>query len=125
MTETVRIGSGAQITSIPRSNWERELDEAPASIGERLAFMSPDHHAVRNYVVRELPILGRPLSPEHISAALQLPRGRTEQIIHELEEHLFFLARRNGPEVSWAFPVTTDETPHHLVFSTGERLDAA
>ena len=125
MSETVLVGHGAEITAIPRSDWEQELGEAPASIGQRLEFMSSDHHAVRNYVVRQLPIHGGPLSLEHISRALRLTRQRTEEIVEELETHLFFLARRNGPEVTWAFPVTTDETPHHLVFSTGERLDAA
>jgi len=125
MPETVLVGHGAEITAIPLSDWEQELEEAPASIAKRLEFMSSDHHAVRNFVVRELPIRGRPLSLGQISRALELPGHRTEQIIEELETHLFFLARRGGPEVTWAFPVTTDRTSHHLVFSTGERLDAA
>jgi hypothetical protein len=45
--------------------------------------------------------------------------------VEELERNLFFLDRAGGEEVSWAFPVTADDTGHRLVFSTGERLDAA
>ena len=87
--------------------------------------MSPEHHAVRNFVVTELPRVGRPLSIEDISDRLQLSRERTLQIVDDLEEHRFFLVRRNGPEVSWAFPVTVDQTAHKLFFGTGERLDGA
>jgi len=50
---------------------------------------------------------------------------RTDQILTDLEERLFFLVRDHSGDVSWAFPVTVDNTGHHLLFSTGERLDAA
>lgn len=125
MPETVLVGRGQRITSIPRSQWEQELEGAPEFIRRRLDFMSPEHHAVRNFVVQELPRSGKPVSIGRISQALHLPRKQTKEIVEDLERNLFFLARRDGPEISWAFPVTIDETPHHLVFSTGERLDAA
>ena len=125
MSGKVLVGRGTQITAITRGEWERDLDQAPELIRKRLEFMSADHHAVRDLVVRELPRVGGPFSIDRISKALRLKRERTEQIVGDLERHLFFLARRNGREVSWAFPVTVDETPHHLVFSTGERLNAA
>jgi hypothetical protein len=110
---------------MPRPIWERELRSAPEKIGQRLQFMSPDHHVVRNFVVRELPRLGRPIPLTEISDALDLTRERTASIVEDLERNLFFLVRGNGAEVAWAFPVTAEETGHHLVFSTGERLDAA
>jgi hypothetical protein len=46
-------------------------------------------------------------------------------IIGELERALFFVVRNDRNAVSWAFPVTADETPHALAFSTGERCFAA
>jgi hypothetical protein len=125
MPETVLVGRGKRITSLPRSAWERELEEAPEFIRRRLEFMSPAHHGVRNFVVRELPRFGKPLSIGHLSRALGLPREQTAQIVEDLERNLFFLARGDSPEISWAFPVTVDETPHHLLFSTGVRLNAA
>jgi hypothetical protein len=75
--------------------------------------------------VRELPRLGRPIPLAEISHALQLTETRTKSIVEDLERNLFFLVRGDGTEVSWAFPVTADDTGHHLIFSTGERLDAA
>jgi len=125
MTDTVLIGRGDTIIDIPRTEWEEELTTAPEHIARRLEFMSLDHHAVRNFVVRELPRLGRPIPLAEISEALHLPRKHARSIVEELERNLFFLVRGHGEEVSWAFPVTAEETGHRLVFSTGERLDAA
>jgi hypothetical protein len=125
MADTVLIGRGDSITSIPQKDWEHELSSTPEHIGRRLQFMSHDHHLVRNFVVRQLPRLGRPIPLDDISQALHLTRTRTKSIVDDLEKNLFFLVRGNGSEVSWAFPVTAEETGHHLIFSTGERLDAA
>jgi len=125
MADTVLVGRGDTIVHIPQSDWEEELSSAPESISQRLEFMSHDHHMVRNLVVRELPRRGRPIALAEISDALHLTRKRTTSIVEDLEKNLFFLVRGNGAEVSWAFPVTAEETGHHLVFSTGERLDAA
>jgi len=126
MTDTVLIGRGDTISSIPRADWEQELRSAPEQIRQRLAFMSKEHHLVRYFVVRELPRLGRPISLGTISDALGIAPERTTAIVDDLERNLFFLVRRGTEEeVSWAFPVTVEDTGHHLVFSTGERLDAA
>ena len=125
MVDTVLVGRGDTISTIPRRDWEQDLSSAPEFIGRRLEFMSPEHHLVRNFVVRELPRSGRPISLAEISHALHLTQTRTKSIVEDLEKNLFFLVRGNGTEVSWAFPVTAKETGHHLVFSTGERLDAA
>ena len=125
MERAILIGRGRQVSEIPREVWESGLSEVPKMVGARLAFMSDEHHAVRNFVVRELPRTGEPVRPEHICRELNLPRARTEVILGELERHLFFLVRNQLGEVLWAFPVTAEETCHHLVFSSGERLDAA
>ena len=125
MSETILVGRGCDIMEVPRTDWEAELSAAPTTIGNRLRFMSAEHHAVRNFVVRELPSRGRPISIEEISRSLGLPRERAARIVTDLEANLFFLARPDGAEISWAFPVTVDATGHGLLFSTGERLDAA
>ena len=125
MSETILVGRDLDISTLPRQEWEEQLTQAPARIRARLSFMSNDHHLVRNHVVRELPRLGRPLPAAEISHALGLPMPRTDQILTDLEERLFFLVRDHSGNVSWAFPVTVDNTGHHLLFSTGERLDAA
>lgn len=125
MRKTVLLGRGHDVVKIPREAWEQHLPQAPQHGRERLSFMTPEHHQVRRFVVTELPRRAAPLGPQAISEALQLPIARVSAIVDELERNLFFLARNEQAEVSWAYPVTVDETPHRLSFSTGERLFAA
>ena len=87
--------------------------------------MSEEHHLVRNFVVRELPNAGEPLSPEFIAQELDLPVSRVVLILEELEKHLTFLFRNKQGAVTWAYPVTVDRTPHHVTFNTGEQIYAA
>jgi len=125
MSETILIGRGRKLTTIPRSQWEDQLRKAPESMKNRLSFMTPEHHLVRYFVVRTLPRIGKPIPPETIASRLKLPLRRVNSILAELEERLFFLVRDQNGHVSWAYPVTTATTPHRLVFSTGERIYAA
>jgi hypothetical protein len=91
-----------------------------------LAFMTPPHHTVRNFVVRELPRnSGRPLSATQIASALGWQPELVAGLLADLEKHLFFLVRNARGAVSWAFPVTCDRTPHRLQFSSGERIFGA
>ena len=99
--------------------------KVPQSMETRLGFMTPEHHLVRYFVVRTLPRVGKPISPETIAARLKLPLRRVNSILSELEERLFFLVRDDSGHVSWAYPVKTATTPHRLSFSTGERIYAA
>src|SRR6266446_5895744 len=93
---------------------------------DRLAFMTRHHHAVRNFVVRELPRNhDRPLSVPQIAKPLRLDPPLVADLLEDLERHLFFLVRNARGDVSWAFPVTSDRTPHRLRFSTGERTFGA
>ena len=125
MSETILLGRGNQMLEMPRQHWEAHLAHAPQHTQSRLSFMTDDHHAVRYFVVRELPRRGEPLPTGLIARELGLPLDRAQTIIEELEQNLFFLVRQDDGAVSWAFPVTVDRTPHPLTFSTGERTYAA
>ena len=94
-------------------------------MASRLAFMSRNHHTVRDFAVRELPRQDRPLSPIQIAQVTGLSSQTVSAILAELERNLFFLVRDSEGDVSWAFPVTTSETPHHLTFSSGEKVFGA
>jgi len=125
MSETILIGQGLQITEFPRDEWEQGLSGIAPIVEAELEFMSEEHHRVRNFVVKELPHAGQPLSPELIARELDLTIDRIKAILDELETHLMFLFRNEQGAVNWAYPVTVDRTPHHLTFSTGELLHAA
>ena len=81
---------------------------------------------MRNFVVRELPRNhGKPLTPRQIAKSLRLDLELTATLLDDLERNLFFLVRDGRGSVSWAFPVTSDRTPHRLHFSTGEKIFGA
>ena len=90
-----------------------------------MSFMTPEHHAVRNFVVSELPRAGKALPPEYIAHKLGLPLAQVAQILDDLEKHLVYLFRNPQGEVAWAYPVTVDPTPHRVTFSSGEKIYAA
>ena len=125
MNEMILAGRGPTITEISRTDWELALSDIPRHFEARLGFMSEEHHLVRNFVVREMPITGEPLSPAYIAQKLDLPLERTQVILGELERHMTFLFRNEQGAVIWAYPVTIERTPHHITFSTGEQLYAA
>ena len=125
MKENILASAGNQLTEIPREIWRQHEEQTLQDISKALGFMTKAHHLIRYFVVRELPRLGKPIPPELISDELKIPLARTTEILDDLEKNLFFLVRNDQGEISWAFPVTADETPHQLTFSTGERLNAA
>ena len=125
MKENVFIGDGHKIIEIPKEIWEQHTAQAAQGLADVLSFMTEDHHRIRYFVVRELPRIGKPIQPELISDQLKISLSETTKILDDLERNLFFLVRNERGEVVWAFPVTADKTPHHLTFSTGERLNAA
>jgi hypothetical protein len=125
MKENILASAGNQLTEIPGEIWQQHEKQTLQDISKVLGFMTKAHHLIRYFVVRELPRLGKPIPPELISDELKIPIARTIQILDDLEKNLFFLVRNERGEISWAFPVTADKTPHQLTFSTGERLNAA
>jgi len=125
MGSQILTGVGREIRPMPDDAFIRSVKGLPARMATRLAFMSHDHHTVRDFVVRELPRRGGPLSPVQIARGIGLTSRRVSAILAELERNLFFLVRDPGGNVTWAFPVTTVRTPHRLTFSTGEKIFGA
>ena len=82
------------------------------------------HHLVHDFVTREIPRVGEPISPEFIGQRLNIPVDRVNAILDQLEKKLILF--RDGQEaVVWSYPVTAARTPHHFTFSTGEQGYAA
>jgi hypothetical protein len=126
MQDRILIGRQDKIISIPADTWKQHLAHAQQHGNKRLSFMTNDHRRVRNFVVSELPRNdGKPLRAEEISRRLKLPLASVVEMLEELQKRLVFLVLNDAGEVSWAFPVTTDRTPHRLRFSSGESIFAA
>ena len=125
MSGQVIVGKGQELRAIPDDAFLKAMNGLPKRMAERLAFMSSEHHTVRDFVVREIPRQSRPLSPRQIASVTALNLRRVSAILSELEENLFFLVRDSEGNVNWAFLVTTDQTAHRLSFSTGEKIYGA
>ena len=123
---TILVGARETINRVSDSGFKAALAKIPDQCAARLAFMTREHHLIRNLVVRELPRENsRPIRVDWLAATLGLPLPKVHAIVEELERHLFFLVRNEAGEISWAFPVTTEPTPHRLTSSTGERAYGA
>jgi len=120
MSERLLLGIGKRMLPVPAFVWKRAITAAARKTAARLAFMSEDHHKVRDFVVLELPKAGFPLSAEMIAEALDMALPRVRAILEELEAHLTFLWRNEQGKVAWAYPVTVEPTPHRARFAGGE-----
>ncbi len=126
MMPSVLTAHGKTIGRIDEATWKQAVIAAVAHMPRRLTFMTPAHHRVRNAAVRELPRNGgRPLSITQVAAMAGVPEAAARAIAAELERNLFFVVRQDEDHVSWAFPVTSDPTPHRLVFDSGESIFGA
>lgn len=123
MRSRLWIGLGRYMVPVPRMLWQWQIRRSGS--GTDLGFMSEEHHLVREYVVRELPNVGEPLSPEFIAGKVGLPVDRVEGILQDLDKNMTFVCRNEQEAVVWAYPVTAATTPHHVTFSTGEQVHAA
>ena len=126
MKDVILIGRRETMLEVPADKWRKHLAQARHHTAAALSFMTSNHHLVRNFVVSELPRNhGQPLKVEDIARRLHLPVSVVTAILEDLQKNLFFLVRNIIGEISWAFPVTCDTTPHRLSFSSGERVFAA
>src|SRR5438552_9233253 len=89
MKDVILVGRHDKIHEVPAETLRAHLAHAQQHPSERLAFMTPEHHLVRNFAVRELPRdQGRPLKPEDIAQRLHLPLATVKTLLDDLERHL-------------------------------------
>lgn len=124
MRKYVLFGLGRFTFPVPFSLFKallgKEVDQARQRVN-----LSDDEHRVRDFAVEEIPNIGKPISPELIGKSLDLPQDKTVSILDTLEKGMSYLWRGDGENVTWAYPVTVDETPYRYTFSTGETGNAA
>lgn len=125
MNNSILLGLHRFMLRIPRSVWQQEIARSERAAKASIEFMTDEHHRVRDFVVRELPRIAEPVSPEVIGQSLNLEPDVLVPILDELEQKLTFLFRNQLGSVTWAYPVTVEKTPHSITFSSGEQIYAA
>jgi hypothetical protein len=125
MDKGLLLGLWRFILRIPRPIWQKEVSRSAQRAKASLDFMTDDHHRVRDFVVREMPRMSEPITPQVISQSLNLEVSGVNSILDEFEKNMTFLFRDADGCVTWAYPVTVEPTPHRLSFSSGESVFAA
>jgi hypothetical protein len=114
------------MVGVPRALWRSAIEKNAQQTRARVAgLIGDEHRRVQHFCVRELPRVGAPLQPEEIASGVGLPPERVQVLLDDLEAGMTFLYRNLAGAVHWAYPVTADETPHLVTFSTGEQIHAA
>jgi hypothetical protein len=125
MTTNSLLGLGRFMIPVPTIIGQRTLLGKARKERARLASIrSEAHHLVHDFVTREIPRVGKPISSEFIGQQLKMPVNQVNAILDELEKKLI-LYREGQEAVVWSYPVTVAQTPHHFTFSTGEQGYAA
>lgn len=110
---------------VPPALWEKQIKKHRRRVLNDLDFMTPAHRRVHHFAVGAIPGRSTPLPPEEIADALQIETARVNHLLADLERHMTFLFRNRGGEVTWAYPMTVEKTPHHLTFDDGSTCYAA
>jgi hypothetical protein len=124
--DRIQLGFWHAMVGVPRALWRSAIDKNALQTRARVeSLIGEEHRRVQHFCVRELPRAGKSLQPEEIAAGTGLPLERVQALLDDLEAGMTFLYRNPAGAVHWAYPVTADETPHRVTFSTGERIHAA
>jgi len=125
MDSKVHRGFWRYMLPVPVTLLEKRIEKGKQRIETELAFMTDEHRLVHHFIVHQLPFHERPMDPGFIAVELDIDQERLTAILRELEEHMTFLYRNEEGAVVWAYPVTVEQTPHQVTFSTGEKIYAA
>ena len=126
MKNSILLGLGRYMIPIPGLIWPRLIARTTQKETARLASVRSEAPGlVHHFVVREIPRVGKALTPEFIGQQLNMSIDRVKAVLDELEKKRPCLFRNEQGAVVWAYPVTATKTPHHLTFSTGEQGYAA
>lgn len=125
MDNTLLKGIWKYMMPVPPFLWKPKINQMAQKAASRMAFMTADHHRVRNFVVRTLPESGQPISMAAIAQGLNLDPEQVIPLVEDLEKNKFFLFRNCYGDVTWAYPVTAEQTVHRATLPNGNRVYAA
>jgi hypothetical protein len=121
----ILIGIWHKIIPAPMFMLIRETERMAKNRKARINKMTEEKRRIHHFVVRELPNAGQPVSLAFIAHDLKMPVDRVSDLVDEMEKDKTFFNRYHSEGINWAYPVTVDNTPHHVTFSTGEQVNAA
>jgi hypothetical protein len=124
MIERILLGVGRRMVPVPEILF-RPMVRRDASKLARRPTLETDQRRVQHFAVREIPRRREAIAPEVFARELDLSLDEVHQILDELERRMTFLCRRGGDAVNWAYPVTSEVTPHQVRIDRGAAFSAA
>ena len=125
MSNKLMLGLWRYVLHVPPFVWQKQIEQGKKRFEKAYGNMPQDFRDIHHFVVRALPLSGKPLSENFISGELGLSTDRIHAALDYLEKRMTYLYRNKAGEVIWAYPVTVEQTPHRITFDTGEELYAA
>lgn len=124
MFDRILLGVGHRMVPVPECLFRSIVRRAAGKLARRPDLES-DERRVQHFAVREIPRRREAIAPEVIAAELGLSLGEVSLILDELERRMTYLCRRGGENVTWAYPVTAEQTPHQVRIDGGAAFSAA
>ena len=125
MNDWLLVGVWRHLLRLPPAVGRRRIAQLAQRARTEVDALPAAHREVHRFVVRELPRFGQPMPPDAIANRLEIPLERVTEILADLEARKGFLFRNDDGAVAWAYPVTAEQTPHRIRFTSGETLYAA
>ena len=106
------------------------LSDKGAKISEKGAkanadCLSEEERKVHHFIVMKMAVVKKPISTALIANELWMPKDRVQQIINKLESLKTFIYRADGEGISWAYPLSLENTGFRMTASSGEQFFAA
>jgi hypothetical protein len=124
MFERVLLGVGQRMIPVPEWLFRPMVQRDTRKLARR-PDLEPDERRVQHFAVREIPRRREPIAPEVFAEELDLSLDEVSLILDELERRMTFLCRKGGENVNWAYPVTSEQTPHQVRIDGGAAFSAA
>ena len=124
MFERVLLGVGRRMVPVPEFLFRPMIRRDVNKLARRPP-LEPDERCVQHFAVREISRRRRAIPPEVFAEELGLSLEQISRILDELERRMTYLCRRGGNDVNWAYPVTSEMTPHQVRIDGGAAFSAA
>lgn len=121
----MNVGVWRLMLRLPAAIGRRRVATVAAKATAIMSELTEEHRGLHRFVVAELPRAGAPLTIERLAEQRSLPPATIKQLLDDLGDKKALIGRDDSGAVVWAFPMTVAQTPHHLSFTSGERLYAA
>ena len=119
------MGIGRFMIPIPQVISNRGLEKGASGARAKAELLSEEERQAHYFVVKKMAVAKEPITAELVSEELGIEVNRVEEIIDKLEGMKTFLYRSDSKGITWAYPLSLDNTGHEISASTGERFFAA